>query len=176
MIVVALANAYAEAILSVAKAEGALGTVQQELATFAETYKSSAELQQTLTDATISTEKRSKVIETLLGGRANPVTANVVNFIVGSGRAKELPDIVAALQSASAVEEGREAGEVRSAHPLTEEQKTALSAAVEKALSRKVALTFLVDPSVIGGVVTRVGDTVIDGSVRRRLEQLKTAV
>jgi F-type H+-transporting ATPase subunit delta len=170
------AESYAKAFLSVARAEGALATVQHELATFSSTFTSSSELQNTLTDPALPLEKRMKVIETLLGASASPVTVQLISLAVGSGRAKDLPAITAALAEEAAGDVGREAGEVRSAHPLTEQQQAALTAAAEKATGKKLALTFLVDSAVIGGVVTRIGDTVIDGSVRRRLEQLKTAV
>jgi F-type H+-transporting ATPase subunit delta len=66
--------------------------------------------------------------------------------------------------------------EVRSATPLEAKQRTALAEALGKATGKKVELKVLVDPSVIGGVVAKVGDTVIDGSVKRRLEKLKEQV
>jgi F-type H+-transporting ATPase subunit delta len=97
-------------------------------------------------------------------------------MVVGAGRARELPSLVQALLAKTASEQGKASGEVRSAHPLTAEQQAALTAAVEKSTGKSVSLTFLVDPSVLGGVVTKVGDSVIDGSIRHRLDQLKAAI
>lgn len=171
-----LAEGYASAFFAVAKAEGALATVGNELATFANAYESSPELQHALTDQAVPAERRQQVVETLLGNKAHSVTTNLVSMVVGSGRARELPGVVKALLAQSAAEEGKVSGEVRSAHPLSSEQQAALSEAIAKKTGKNVSLTFLVDPSVMGGVVTRIGDAIIDGSIRSRLDQLKAAI
>ncbi|MCB1259187.1 MAG: ATP synthase F1 subunit delta, partial [Acidimicrobiales bacterium] len=69
----------------------------------------------------------------------------------------------------------RSVAEVRSAVELSEEQRTRLASALSAKLGRDVDVVVVVDPSVVGGLVTQVGDTVIDGSVRTRLAQLKEA-
>jgi F-type H+-transporting ATPase subunit delta len=92
---------------------------------------------------------------------------------VGVGRSRELSAVVASLLARAAAEKGRASGEVRSAVPLNDDQKQRLVSAVEKATGKQVELKYVVDPSVLGGIVTQVGDTVIDGTVRTRLEQLR---
>ena len=169
-------DSYASALFQVAAAEGAAGPVVSELAAFAQALESSPELQRSLSDQMIPVERRQGVVAELLGGKAHPVTINVVSFVVGAGRAKDMAGIVAKLRQLSAAEQGRAAGEVRSAHPLSLEQQQRLTAAVSKSTGKAVELTFLVDPSVLGGVVTTVGDTLIDGTIRHRLEQLKETV
>ncbi len=169
-------DSYATALFQVASAEGAAGPVVSELAAFAQAMESSPELQRSLSDQMIPVERRQTVVAELLGGKAHPVTVNVVSFVVGAGRAKDMAGIVAKLRQLAASELGRAAGEVRSAHPLSLEQQQRLTAAVSKSTGKAVELTFLVDPSVLGGVVTTVGDTVIDGTIRHRLEQLKETV
>ncbi|MFM7126017.1 MAG: ATP synthase F1 subunit delta, partial [Actinomycetota bacterium] len=67
-----------------------------------------------------------------------------------------------------------EVAEVRTAVPLTADQQTRLSAALANATGRQVNLKVVVDPSVLGGIVATVGDTVIDGSIRTRVENVKT--
>jgi F-type H+-transporting ATPase subunit delta len=67
-------------------------------------------------------------------------------------------------------------GEVRAALPLSQEQETRLSAALSRATGKRVSLKVVVDPSVIGGLVARVGDVVFDGTIRHRLEQLREAI
>lgn len=171
-----VADGYAAAFLEVARAEGALATVENELLTFARSYESSPELQQTLTNQALPADRRQGLVEDLLGGKAHPVTTNLVSLLVGAGRARELPGIVANLLSRAAAEHGKASGEVRSAVPLNAEQQQRLSVAVEKATGKKVELKFLVDPSVIGGIVTQVGDTIIDGTIRTRLEQVREAL
>jgi F-type H+-transporting ATPase subunit delta len=75
----------------------------------------------------------------------------------------------------SAEETHKVVAEVRSSIELTEDQRTRLAAAIQKATGKSVDVTVIVDPTVLGGIVTTVGDTVIDGSVKSRLEQLKHA-
>lgn len=171
----ALAEGYAAAFLEVARAEGAVGIVGNELATFAGAFEGSPQLQSALTDNFLPVERRQTVVSELLGS-TSPVTANLVSMLVGAGRAKDIPAVASAFLSRAASEQGRVSGEVRTAHPLSLEQQAALTTAIEKSTGKKVVLTFLVDPSVLGGVVTTIGDTVIDGSIRNRLEQLKAAL
>jgi F-type H+-transporting ATPase subunit delta len=166
---------YAAAFLEVAKAEGALATVEGELLGFARALESSPDLQKVLTDQAIPAERRQGIVEDLLPN-AHPVTANLVSMVVGSGRAKDLPTIVSSLLDQAAAEVGKVSGEVRSAVPLNADQMQRLTTAIEKSTGKQVDLHFLVDPSLIGGIVTRVGDTIIDGSLRTRLERVREAL
>lgn len=169
-------DGYAQAFFHVASAEGVLPTVATQLAGFVQAMDSSPDLARALTDQFIPVERRQSVVQHLIGDRAHPVTTNLVSMVVGAGRAKDLPAISTALQASAAQEHGKAAGEVRSAVPLSADQQDRITAAVSKRLGAQVALTFLVDQSVVGGVVTKVGDIVIDGSIRRRLDQLKAVV
>ena len=167
---------YATALFEIAKAEGALSSVEAELSAFAEAMGSNASLTQTLTDQVIPAERRMGVVSELLGAKAHPVTTNLVSFLVGAGRAKEIPAIVTAMRSKSATSLGKSSGQVRSAISLSPDQQQRLTEAVSKQLGKQVSLSFVVDESILGGVITTVGDTVIDGSVKRRLELMKDAI
>ncbi|HUR48456.1 MAG TPA: ATP synthase F1 subunit delta [Acidimicrobiales bacterium] len=169
-------NAYADAMFGVAQAEGSLETVESELFTVARTLESSDELRSNLTDARVPAAGRQAVVEKLLGDKAHPTTTALVSFIVGSGRARDLPAIVDKLVERSTSQRGQEVAEVRSAMPLDDDQRTRLAEALGKATGKQVSVKVIVDPSVLGGLVARVGDTVIDGSVRHRLTQLKAAL
>jgi F-type H+-transporting ATPase subunit delta len=92
---------------------------------------------------------------------------------VGTGRARELPAIIDSLVAMSAAQANRAVAEVRSAIDLTDDQRTRLASAIESATGKQVEVKVIVDPSILGGIVTTVGDTVLDGSVRTRLERLK---
>ena len=169
-------DAYANALFEVAKAEGSLEAVESELFTVARTLESSDELRSTLTDARVPAAQRQSIVEKLLGDRAHPTTTALVSFVVGSGRARDLPAIVDQLVKRSTSNRGQEVAEVRSAMPLDEAQRQRLAEALGKATGKQVSVKVIVDPSVLGGLVARVGDTVIDGSVRHRLTQLKAAL
>ena len=112
----------------------------------------------------------------LLGGKATPATVNLVGMVVGNGRIRDLPAMVDAMVATSARQADKEVAEVRSAIALTEDQKSRLADALGKATGKQVEVKVIIDTSLKGGVIARVGDTVIDGSVRRRLEQLRNAL
>jgi F-type H+-transporting ATPase subunit delta len=168
--------AYAEALFGVARAEGTLGEVEDELFRFSQTLQGNDELRNTLTDAGIPAARRQQIVEDLLGGKASPTTVALVSMVVGTGRARQLPKIIERLVEMSAAEANKEVAEVRSAVPLTDDQRERLAKALEDATGKQVEVKVVVDPSVLGGIVAQVGDTVIDGSVRRRLDQLKNAL
>ena len=168
-------ESYAAAFLAVAKGEGAIGQVGDELLRFSQAFEGSPQLQQTLSDQSVPPERRLGVVSDLLGA-GHSVTANLVSLLVGSGHSRELPAVVATFLDRAAAEAGRASGEVRTAHPLSLDQQQRITAAIEHSTNKKVELKFLVDPTVLGGVVTRVGDIVIDGTVRTRLDALKDAI
>ena len=167
-------DAYASALLGVARAEGRLDEVEDELFRFGRSLEASESLRATLTDEMIPPAKRQAVVEDLLGGKASSTTTQLLSFVIGSGRAAELPEIITALVDRAAATKSRAVAEVRSAVALTDDQKDRLAAALANATGKQVELKVVVDPSVLGGLVAQVGDTVIDGSVRSRLDQLKT--
>ena len=167
--------AYAEALFGVGRAEGTLAEVEDELFRFSQTLKGNDDLRTALTDAAIPAARRQQIVEDLLGGRASPTTVALVSMVVGTGRARQLPAIIERLVEMSAAEANKEVAEIRSAVPLTDDQRDRLAKALEDATGKQVEVKVVVDPSVLGGIVAQVGDTVIDGSVRRRLDQLRNA-
>ncbi len=166
---------YAEALFAVAKAEGTLGEVEDELFRFARVLEGSDELRATLTDPHLPASRRQQIVEDLLGTKASPTTISLISLVVGTGRGRDLPAIIDSLVALSATEHGKEVAEVRSAVALTDDQVERLGKALGSATGKSVEVKVIVDPSVLGGLVAQVGDTVIDGTVRHRLNQLRDA-
>jgi len=164
---------YARALFEIARADGTLDEVEDELFRFARSYEGSQELRNTLSDDQIPAEKRQAIIEDLLGGKATPTTTQLVSMVVGSGKARELPAIVDVLVQRASSAKQLDTAEVRTAVALTGDQEARLKAALENATGKSLNLKTIVDPSVVGGVVATVGDDVIDDSVRTRIDQLK---
>jgi F-type H+-transporting ATPase subunit delta len=164
---------YAAAILEVARGEGRLDRVGDELYRISRTFESSIELREALSDPRLPVERKIGVVEDLLGSRVLPLTMNLVSFVIASGRAGDLPAIADRLAARSAAERDRVIAEVRSAVELDDETLARLTEALNRATGKQVQIKAVVDPSVIGGLVARVGDTVIDGSVRRRFDDLR---
>jgi F-type H+-transporting ATPase subunit delta len=169
-------DAYAAALFEVAKAEGSLDTVEDELFKVARTLEANEELRATLSDAAIPVERRQQIVESLLGGKASPITTALVSFVVGAGRSKNLPEIIDKLVARAAQERHEAVAEVRTAYPIDEERRERLAEVLGKATGKHVTVKVVIDPSVLGGVVARVGDTVIDGTIRHRLEQLRESL
>ncbi len=172
----ARAEAYAKALFEVAHAEGKLATVEAELHRVAAAIESDASLRGVLGDAAIDLDRRLKVVERLLGGRAHNVTVQLLSLVVGTGRLRDLPGIVERLVQRASDEAGLVVAEIRSAVPLKPAQEKALVAALERRAGRSLNVKTVVDSSLIGGVVATVGDEVIDDSVRTRLDQVKSLI
>ncbi len=164
---------YANAILSIAEAEEDLDDVVEELFVFAKTFETNTELREALIDPELPSANKGALIDQLAGERANRHTSNILKLIVEQGRARQLVRIVEAVAKLAAERRLRVVAEVRAAVPLDEAQRARLAEALSTATGRTVEVALVLDRTVIGGVVARVGDEVIDGSVRSRLEEAK---
>ena len=170
----AMIEGYARALFEVARAEGTLDEVEDELFRFARSYESSDSLRAALTDEHIPAEKRQAIVEDLLGGKTTTTTIQLVSMVVGSGRSRDIPAIVDSLVARASSAKQLDVAEVRTAVALTDDQQARLKAALENATGKSINLKTVVDPSVVGGVVATIGDTIIDDTVRTRIEQLKS--
>ena len=165
---------YAQALLSVAEAEGDPARFVSELSQVAQAIGSSEELRTTLSDAHTPAGIRQQIVEDVLGG-ASRVTTAMVSMVVGAGRVADLGRIADRVMELGAEQRGRVVAEVRSAIPLEPEQEQRLIDALKASTGKDVELKVLIDPSVMGGLVTQIDDQIIDGSVRSRLGQLREA-
>jgi F-type H+-transporting ATPase subunit delta len=165
---------YARALFEVARAEGTLDEVEDELFRFARSYESNDVLREALSDDQLPAEKRQAIVEDLLDGKATPTTTQLISMVAGSGRGHDLPAIVDSLVERASSAKQLEVAQVRTAVALTDDQQHRLKAALENATGKSLNLKAIVDPSVVGGVVATVGDTVIDDTVRTRIDQLKS--
>ena len=106
---------YARGLFEIARAEGTLDEVEDELFRFARSYESSDELRNALTDEQIPASKRQAIVEDLLGGKATPTTTQLISMVVGSGRGRDLPAIVDRLVARASTAKNLEVAEVRTA-------------------------------------------------------------
>jgi F-type H+-transporting ATPase subunit delta len=166
-------EAYAQALVEVARAEGRVPAVEDDLFRLARTLEGSDDLRMALTDPQLPVERRIAVIEELMGGKAVGTSTALVSMLVAAGQAADLPEIVDRFLELAASEREHEVAEVRSAIPLDAKQQERLAEALGRATGKNVEVKVIVDESVLGGLVARIGDTVIDGTVRHRIEQLK---
>jgi F-type H+-transporting ATPase subunit delta len=169
-------DGYATALFEIARVEGSVGEVEDELFRFARTLEGNDELRNVLTDPAIPAGRRLGIVADLLGERASQVTTSLVSFVVGIGRARDLPAIIDRLVERAASEKGRVVAEVRSAIALSDDQQARLATALGHATGKQIELKVIIDPSVLGGLIAQVGDTVIDGTIRTRLDQLRAQI
>ena len=164
---------YAEAIFAIARAEGSLDSVEAELFAIARGIDASPELADTLADPRLPNVRKEAVLADLLEGKVSSLTESFVQFIAHLGRARDIPEVVDAFVARSAASRNKEVAEVRAAVPLDAETLGRLESALGRATGKTVEVKLVVDPSVVGGVIATIGDTVIDGSVRHRFESLR---
>lgn len=169
-------NAYAEAIVALADGAGALDVVDTELTTVARAVADNRELADRLADIHTPTGVRLKFVESETLQAAHPTTRAALAMVIAGDEAASLGDIVGLVSEKAAERRDAELAEVIVAHDLDEAQRERLRTALEAKLNRKLTLKVIIDPSVIGGVRARVGDTVIDGSLSGRLSTVRSRV
>ena len=164
---------YAEAMVSIAEAEGELEPVEEQVYAFAKMVEKRAKVREALIDPELPNENKRNLIGEVLGERANPVAVNLLGMLVEQGRARDIGRIAESLAEVAAERRQQVVGEVRSAVPLTDAQRRRLAEALSSATGRMVEVKVIVDPDLVGGVVARVGDVIFDGSIRSRLDEAK---
>lgn len=169
-------DGYAAAMFEVARAEEVLGRVGDELFRFSRAVEASPELRSALTDPGSAREAKTRILDELLGGRVHPVTTRLLGLVIEGGLARDLSRVVDAFTLKTQSAGQAAVAEVRVAAPISDGQRERLAEALSRSKGRPVDVKVIVDPSIMGGVVTTIGDEVIDGSVRRRLEQLRTSL
>lgn len=164
------------AIFLVAEKQGELDRVTDDLFRFARTVAGEPLLRSTLTDRSLDNERKQALLDGLLEGKAAAGTRHVVKTLVLSPRGRTLEDGLAKYAQLAADVRKRTLATVTTAVPLDDTQRQRLSAVLTAQLGREIQLQVEVDPSVVGGVLVRVGDELIDGSTRHRLAQAGRAV
>ena len=169
-------DVYARALLEIVAAEGHLDEVEDELFRFARIVEGNDDLRMTLANPGMPLDRRAAIVDELLENRALPVTKAIAAFIVGAGRGHDLPTIVDRFVALAAQNREHAIAEVRSAVALDDTQRQRIGDALSRATGKQVEVKVVIDESVLGGIVATIGDTVIDGTVRHRLDQLKEQI
>ncbi|EKY3115628.1 F0F1 ATP synthase subunit delta [Cronobacter sakazakii] len=167
---VTVARPYAKAAFDFAVEHQSLDRWQDMLAFAAEVAKNE-QMAEFLSGA-LAPETLAESFIAICGDQLDANGQNLIRVMAENGRLKVLPDVLEQFIQLRAALEATVEVEVTSASALSDEQLAKISAAMEKRLSRKVKLNCKIDKSVMAGVIIRSGDTVIDGSVRGRLERL----
>jgi F-type H+-transporting ATPase subunit delta len=172
-----VARRYAKALIELGVEQGNLEVLVREMAAMASTIASSAELRSVIESPEVPRSARKAVLVEIaqrLG--LGKTTVNTLSLLADNHRLRLVPAISTALRDEADRRGGVLRAKVSSATPLTETYVMSLTKTLEARFQRKVVVEHSVDASLIAGVVTRVGDTVIDGSLKSRLAQLHAAL
>jgi len=167
------ARRYAEAALSIAERDGSLETWVAALET-ATGRLGAPELMRVLADPALSFDARRSVAEQVMGDTVTDGPRNLVLLLVRRNRIELLPEVAAQLRRMYDQRQGIVKATVTSASPLTDADVSALRDRLAGGTGGRVDISLQVDPDILGGVMVRIGDRLIDGSVRGRLERLRT--
>jgi len=169
-----MARRYAAALADVVIAQGEAREVQEELNTWAQMMEANSSLLEVFRNPTIPYEQKRKVLNTLIARTGvRPTTANFLQVLLQNHRLAELNEINKKFAQVFDERSGVVSAQVTTARTLPESTRETLRAQLGIMTGRKVRLDFAVDEELIGGVMTRIGSTVYDGSVRTQLQQIK---
>lgn len=165
---------YARALLDVALAEADPAVVEQELAGLAELFKGHASLWKVMTNPAVPAPKKRAIVDTLLPQLGvTPVVQKTLQMLASRDRIALLPDIVEAYSGKLMDHQQVVRARVTSAMPLPADRVKTLERELAGITGRRVVMSADVDPAMMGGLVTQIGSTVWDGSVRRQLEKIR---
>jgi F-type H+-transporting ATPase subunit delta len=169
------AHRYARAVFDVARQERAdLDTVEAQLSAFATLVAGHSELERVLLNPAVpAARKRAAVLEIAARGGFGQPVAKLLGLLAERDRIGLLADVLASYRQRLLSHQHVVRAEVTTAQPIAFERAAQIERGLAKATGRKVVLSTRVDPSLIGGAVTRIGSTVYDGSVARQLEKIK---
>jgi F-type H+-transporting ATPase subunit delta len=169
-----VARRYASALADVVLKGGETEAVRGELLQWAAIIASNADLRDAFSNPAIPRAQKEKVLESLIEkARPSRTTANFLRILLRNGRLTELSAINERFAGELEQRSGIVSAEVISARELPANEKSELQTRLEKLTGKRVNLNFNINQDIIGGVVTRIGSTVYDGSVKTRLENLK---
>jgi len=172
-----LARRYAKALFAVGKDDGKFEEYNDALQGLNEVYALDASLADSLTNPLYPMDVREKVMEGIVASMGvDKVMSNFFNLLVEKKRADVLPDIAEEYQIMVDEEKNISHGTVVSAVELSKELQAKVQATLEKLTGKTVELTTSVDPTIIGGIIAKVGDLELDGSIRTQLASLKDSI
>jgi len=170
-----LARPYAEAVFRIAKEKSALADWSDRLATLA-AIVSDVRMQAVVVDPNTSASSAADIIGSVAGKTLGEVGASLLNVLAQNDRLTLLPEIAAQYEVLKANAEGVLEATIVSALDMNDTQKADMMAALKSRFGRDVQATVEVDASLIGGAVITVGDQVIDGSVKGRLQKMAASL
>jgi F-type H+-transporting ATPase subunit delta len=165
-----------DVLLYDAEVAGSLGEIEDELFRFERILEAQPQLTTLLDSAAQPPDRRVQLLRTLVSGKVTPITLLLLEHAIRSGRRRGIAAAIGRLLEDTAARRDRSIARVISAVPLTDAQESRLSAVLSEYFRRRISVQTAVEPAVRGGLMIRIGDEVIDGTVSTRLAQARNAV
>lgn len=164
---------YAEALFQLARAEESVDRVEEELTRLKNGLESSAEVKEFMSNLQISPEGKKSALFQIFGEKISTITLNWINLVIDQGRQRRLPNIIEAFFTLAQESREKVTAEVVTSVPLSEDLIQRLEKELSRASKKQVFLKPMVDESILGGVIVKIENKIIDGSVKHRLEEMK---
>ena len=172
-----LSGRYATALFDLAREEKAIDAVSESLKTLKATLAESAELRQLTNSPLVSRDQATRAVAAIASTLSlDPLTAKFLGVLAQNRRLGQLGAVIRAYGRLAARHRGETTAEVTSAHALTPTQVDDLQAKLKTQLGRNVAVDLTVDPSILGGLIVKIGSRQIDSSIRSKLNTLAIAM
>ncbi len=167
------AKRYAEAVFSLGKAQDTLDAWSHDLRLLSEVV-AGGQVAVYLTNPSVAMERRIEALDASLGANVQPEARNLVRMLIERNRTMLIPRIREMFDAQLLAERGIVVAEVTTAEQLTDAEQDFIRQKLERITGRQVELAMKIEPDIIGGVIVRIGDQVVDGSVRNKLEKLRS--
>ena len=168
-----IVSAYAESLFRLASAEEMADRVEEELHELERLYKENYELKEFINNPRVKAEGKKDALVELLGDKLTPITLNHMHLMIDQDRGRMFPGIAEEYYRLAGEVRSKVTAEVVTATPISDASRERLGEELKKLTKKDVYLRTRVDESILGGAIVRVGDKVLDGSVRNKLKQLK---
>jgi F-type H+-transporting ATPase subunit delta len=169
-----IARRYSAALADAAIAGGSAETVKSELAAWSQMFAASPELISVFNNPSIAHAGKERVVESLISKTTpSKMTANFLRVLAQNGRFSDLSEINDKFTAVLDERGGLISATITSARELPADEKSDFETQLQKMTGKQVTVSYEIDESLIGGVITRIGSTVLDGSVRSKLENLR---
>jgi F-type H+-transporting ATPase subunit delta len=169
-----IARRYAKALMHIGQKDGNYEAYGEELISFTSLFQQEKKLRAVLNNPTFAIPQRQAIIQEIGERlRLSTIVINLLHFIVDKNRMQSLPDITALYQELVDAVANRARVKLVTAHDLSQKKIEELAQGLQEVVGKQVMMEVETDPSLIGGVVARIGDMVYDGSIKTHLERLR---
>ena len=172
-----IARRYAKALVNLAEKEHDLDHTGKHITTISDVYKENSELRQVLSDSKVSSRVKLEILKDVLSKiKVSKLVDTFSRYLLAKRRIDFLPDIERAFNLLLQEKLGRIEAKVTTASELPKDTVKKLVDAISSYSGKEIEVNVTIDPSIIGGIVTRIGSTVIDGSIQTYLNQIRQSI